>query len=303
MAVGYKFQTQWIKGRGKLLLLAMYTGGIGGSLFIISSLYNYVPGIILGFLILVIGKPLFHLIFLGRPERFIYAFKNIRGSWISRGIIGITIYAFIGGGYIYPYLDINIYNLINPILWQVLRYGSVGIALFLVMYDGFLISYTKAIPFWNIQTMKIIFPLTSFIGGLALNLFLLNWIETVVIHDFELYEIILLTLGSLVISIHIYLAKSRDKISNISALELIKGRYMYLFWIGILLGIIFPLFTASIILSDILVVKEIGRSMIGLSSTLELIGDFIIKFSLFSVGIYRSLVDDWSTPSIYQDTL
>lgn len=300
MAIGYKFQSQWIKGRGKLLLSALYTGGLGGSLFIISSLYNFIPGIILGFLILVIGKPLFHLIFLGKPKRFIYAFKNIRGSWISRGILVITIYAFIGGGYIIPY--INIYGIITPIIQLILKYLSISLAVFLIMYDGFLISYTKAIPFWNIQTMKILFPLTSFIGGLALNLFLLSLIE-VIIHDFELYEVILLSLGSIIIFLHILIAGYSDETSSISAYELIKGRYKHLFWIGLLFGIIIPLLTAINILLNIIPVGYIVRFTVGISSTLELIGDFIIKYSLFSVGIYRSLVKKWSTSSIYLDTL
>jgi len=42
--VTYTPQTEWIEGRGLLLWLAFYTGGLGGGLYLVSSYYDSFPG-------------------------------------------------------------------------------------------------------------------------------------------------------------------------------------------------------------------------------------------------------------------
>lgn len=90
-------QKEWIDGRGILLWLAFFLGGVGGGLYLVSLWFDSLWGLLLGWLIIAIGKTGTHLAYLGHPERFWRGFLRPKSSWVSRGLIFIILFAIFGG--------------------------------------------------------------------------------------------------------------------------------------------------------------------------------------------------------------
>jgi sulfite dehydrogenase (quinone) subunit SoeC len=66
----FTFQTEWVEGRGFLLVLAFFLGGLGAGLYLLSMYLNFFAGMVTGFLIVAVGKGGAHFMFLGKPWRF-----------------------------------------------------------------------------------------------------------------------------------------------------------------------------------------------------------------------------------------
>ncbi len=304
--MGYKFQTQWGKNRGILLLLAMYTGAMGGGAYLISiylaittSNQEFIIGAILGFLLLAIGKPVFHIMFLGRPERFLKAFSRPNSSWISRGIWGLTFFMPTAGIYIAPYMGIFTW-LRGTLIWQVGLWASIPLAFFLIMYDGFLLVASKGIAIWNNSLLAILFPVAAFISGLGVLIFYAAYFIGIAefIEVFEEYELTILLLGAFTIATYLYSVNYGDTTSKYSVYHLVKGKYSALFWFSLITAIALPILTN--ILGRYYI--HIPIEVIGLVALLELIGDLTLKYTILNVGVYRPLVDMWSRESIYDES-
>ncbi|MEE8452974.1 MAG: hypothetical protein V3R99_13695, partial [Thermoguttaceae bacterium] len=72
---GVVFQNEWAVGggpgrKGLLLLIALFAGNIGPGVYMVSCCCRFYPGLVAGFLIVLFGYALTHLLFLGRMERF-----------------------------------------------------------------------------------------------------------------------------------------------------------------------------------------------------------------------------------------
>ena len=59
--IKYTRQTEWIDRRGILLWLALYTGGLGGGLYLVSLYFNSFWGMLISWLIVAVLKGGFHL--------------------------------------------------------------------------------------------------------------------------------------------------------------------------------------------------------------------------------------------------
>ncbi len=299
MAVGYKFQTQWGRNRGILLLLAMYTGAMGGGAYLLSIYTGYILGAVIGYLILVIGKPVFHILFLGRPERFIKAFKRPNSSWISRGIWGLTFYIPIGGIYVAPYLGIMQW-LEGTFIWSLALWLSIPLAIFLILYDGFLLVASKGVAIWNNSLLAILFPVAALISGLGVLIFYTAYFIRIeqFLKLFEEHELTILLVGAFTIATYLYTVNYSDTTSRYSVFQLIKGRYSPIFWFSIATAIAIP------ILANILnrYYIHIPIQVIGLVALLELVGDLLLKYAILNVGAYRPLVPLWSKESIYDES-
>lgn len=298
MAIGYKYQDQWGRGRGILLLLAMYTGSAGGGAYALSYMFNYVEGLFAGLILLGLGKSLFHILFLGRPERFIKAFMRPNSSWISRGIWGLTLYIIFTSIYLSRYIGLGI--AIPGGLTLIAGPISFILSLFLIVYDGFLLVACKGIPVWNNSLIAILFPITALISGIAVMIFIAASIlkSELFIHIFEEYELTILLLGSFIILTYVYSTIHTDTASRYSVTQLIRGRYSKIFWLSILTAIILPI-AANISGRSII---HIPGMVIGIIAILELLGDLLLKYTILNIGVYRPLVQEWSRPSIYDES-
>lgn len=88
----YVSQKDWRLGE----LLAFYVGGVGAGLYVLSQFVNFMLGLVIGFILVVFGKNIAHLISSSRP---IYAIRSMARpgtSWISRGAYFILLFAIFG---------------------------------------------------------------------------------------------------------------------------------------------------------------------------------------------------------------
>ena len=92
--VDFESQREW----RWLIAIAFYVGGLGCGAFIISLYFDFMPGMIAGFLITAVLKGGAHVFYLGHPLRAWRAFTRPHVSWISRGLIfvfGFSIFGFL----------------------------------------------------------------------------------------------------------------------------------------------------------------------------------------------------------------
>ncbi|MDO8485554.1 MAG: NrfD/PsrC family molybdoenzyme membrane anchor subunit [Candidatus Limnocylindrales bacterium] len=101
--------------------------------------------------------------------RFLYAFRRPRQSWISRGVMIVSVLVLlrlvvalptVPGAEGLPWAD-------GSILGDGLRLLVLGFALAFVIYSGLVISSWNAIAFWNSALVPVLFVGFSFLGGLA----------------------------------------------------------------------------------------------------------------------------------------
>ena len=92
--VNYTPQTEWIEKRGILLWLAFFFIELGAGTFLISSLFNSLLGMIIGWLVCAVLGGGTHLLYLGHPLRFwrIYVSSGWKTSWISRGMYFVSLF-------------------------------------------------------------------------------------------------------------------------------------------------------------------------------------------------------------------
>src|SRR3990172_5141343 len=90
--VDFREQTEW----KWLIATAFFLGELGAGVFLVSMLVGYAPGMLLGLLLVLVGKNSAHLLYLGRPERFWRAVSHPATSWISRGFVAMIVLAVSG---------------------------------------------------------------------------------------------------------------------------------------------------------------------------------------------------------------
>jgi len=142
--VTYTPQTAWIERKGVLIWLALYAGILGGGMYFSALCFGSQPGMVLGWLIILIIKSGLHLAHAERPGRLWRMMLRPQTSWISRGLILTVLFIIFGA------LQIAF------ALWQTMRgaetlFGVVaGICAFgIIVYMGFTMSCVRGVPFWN----------------------------------------------------------------------------------------------------------------------------------------------------------
>jgi formate-dependent nitrite reductase membrane component NrfD len=164
-AYGYYRQVWW----NWLIGTAFFCGGLGGGLFLISLLTEYRPGMLLGYLIVMVGKNTAHLVYLGRPERFWRAALRPDRSWIARGIWACGLFGVSGAVLLLP-------AFLGP-AWQfaagitsAAKVIAIFSALVIMFYDGFVMNHSASIPFWNTHLLPLLILMYATLGGVTLSL-------------------------------------------------------------------------------------------------------------------------------------
>ncbi len=158
--LGYRHQDLW----GWKIAFAFFFGEVGAGFFFFSALYDYNPGMIIGWIMAAVLKPIALFMHLGVPVRFWRAIMGLKHSWISRGVFA-TIF-FTGFGFIHI---INQYAkvLSGPLATLVMVIAMVS-CLGVMIYLGFVLSYSPAIPLWNTGLMPLISLAYGLLGGVTL---------------------------------------------------------------------------------------------------------------------------------------
>ncbi len=282
----FTFQTEWVAGRGVLLVLAFFLGGLGGGLYLVSSLFDYYPGMVLSLFIVAVGKGGSHLLYLGKPLRFWRAFRRPQSSWISRGIIAVTAFAL--------FVALRLAPTVPGLSWlpwtvddPILRFLAGISALVLIAYTGFALGVVNAIPFWNTAVMPVLFTVYSLLGGVGLTLgLLLGWgsagMPLAFIERLVLWSMMV---AGFLLGVHLWVSFSTNRTAEYSVTQMTTGAVRLYFLGGVvILGLLVP-FVIAMLASRF----ELPHALLLLGVACELAGGFCLRYSILKAGVFFPL--------------
>ncbi len=235
--IHYRTQTDW-----KLVeVLAIYFGGVGTGLYILSQIFGYTAGMIVGYLLVIVLKNIAHLFASSKPFRSIRVLSQPRTSWISRGSYGIFLFAVLG------LLDIVIRlglvrfdSAVFPAIVSVLA----AIAAFIIMaYIGFVFTEARNIDFWHSSIVPVMFISHSVAMGYALLIILYALLQT----QTDFYKFawqFLISLGAAALMVYTFMSVMRhiSKSADEAVRILLHGKLAMMFWVGaIFAGLLVPI--------------------------------------------------------------
>ena len=273
--VGYRRQEAW----GWKIALAFFFGDVGAGTFFVSSFFNYMPGMIFGWILTTFFKPAALFMHLGQPLRFWRAIANVRTAWISRGIVGAIL--FTGFGFL---------HMVN-LKWALFGGFLGGLVFFLAMlgcfivmiYLGYVLSHSPSIPLWNTGLMPLISLIYGLMGGVTMTiLFGINSFlaaDPGALQFLKTTELILIAITFVMLLSMIHGAAYQSSTGMATVMQLIVGKYSkwflgYVVLVGIIGTGILAL-TGSAMITVLLLV-----------AIMELIGDFGLKMVLFKSALY-----------------
>jgi len=273
---GFRQQTEW----AGLIASAFFFGKVGSGLFIMSVFLPSRLGMLVGLLIVLVGKGGAHFLYLGRPWRFWRGLARPQSAWISRGIWAMGLMMVAGFAlFVVP---------TGSGLYMPLAIFAVICAFVVAVYDGFLLTSSPAIPIWNTALMPVMCMFYSFLGGTTMVMFMahLNLITLS-----EKYIAILpgLEIGLLGANLLIVLLFLVGSINTGSAGResfdlLVKGPYALPFFaLAIGVGLVFTLLMS-------IFGSHASTGVVGLITVADLIGHFFIFFLLLKVGVFKPVL-------------
>ena len=277
---GYGFYRQvwwnWLIGT------AFFCGGLGAGLFLISLGTDYRLGMVLGYLIVVIGKNTAHLLYLGRPERFWRAALRPDRSWIARGIWACGLFAVSGAILLAP--------VILGAAWQVsggiesaAKIVAICSGVVIMFYDGFVMNQSAAIPFWNTQLLPLLILMYATLGGVTLTITLsaLQNYESREVAWLEKAEPYLLIANFVLLCVYLLRMSRWTPAARETVRMWVKGRYARVFFgLIVAVGLI-----ATLALSLVQQQWQV-RGLSLLIAGCELTGDFSLLMLMLKSGLF-----------------
>lgn len=269
----------WAMGIGSgIFCLRQFLGFSGGGLFWGMNAID-----VIGLVLVAIGGIIL-ILDLGKPFRFLNSLLKPKNAWISRGAISDFIFLGIGILYVLPGLTPSL-PWSDAVFSEADAFGRILIVLaiffaFIIMiYPGFVLYYSKNIPFWNSILTPILFleyALTSSFGLLGL----MGALNGDMLPDI-FYILFTTTLVLTLLTTVLYILE-RKSVGNPCIDEsihcLLKGKASGWFWLSQILGIVVPILLLATRSDDFTVLLWSGICTI--------IGSFIFRYSQLIAG-YR----------------
>ena len=283
-SVAPRLQTIWGIREASVFFLE----GLSVTLFMAFAFLNVVPGMVLS-IALLIAAVLLLLSHLGHPMRAWLAILNFRYSWVSRGTVVIG--TFIGLGMVYVGMPAVLHIEMGESMTLALGLSLIVAGIFILLYPGFVMSASPAIPFWSSGLM----PVLSLINGLASGgmVVLLLYVTAILQVDTTVGSIDLVTLQQ---SVLIVLAMTTFTymvtMSNAGAAASLSATYLMtqeplLFWVlAVGGGLLLPI--AAIVLTLTFDVAPVGLLWVAVAT--RLVGDVAGRYAFLKGGIYEAVM-------------
>ncbi len=238
---------------------------------------------VVGYLIVVVGKNGAHLLYLGRPLRFWRAAWRPDRSWIARGIWATIIFAISGLAYMMPRLLGPAWQL--PPTAQAIAAGLAGIsALFLMFYDGLLMSASPAIAFWHTPMLPVLVLMYASLGGTTFSLVLRElWgFDNPVVPALLLQaERLLLLVNFLFLAIYLWRMSRWAPAARETVRLLLAGPYTRAF-----VGLVVSVGLVATFLLSFAAAGGETRWLLIVIATCELTGDYTLLLLLLKSGLF-----------------
>lgn len=285
--IGVKPQREW----GWLVISYLFLGGAGAGLFLISLYINHAWAGMLGLGVLILGTVLL-LLDLGRPKRFWRAFFRPWSSWISRGCFFITLMVLFGVLELAPRLmGLGFLWDSGGALGSTIRAVAATAAVLVMIYTGFVLSPSPAIPFWNSALFPAIFFAYSLLAGIDILILASPLLPggSLDLLSLERLQIYLALACLLLVLSHLSVMSSSAVAARESIRLLTRGKWGLLFLGGVIVaGLVVPL-----ALSWAVLWKSQTQAVFAFTvvlALLRLFGDYLFRFLVIRVGLYDPLL-------------
>lgn len=280
--VGYTTQKEW----RILILTAFFLGGVGGGLFLVASVANFVPGLILAWLIIVVGKGTTHLIFLGHPLRFwriLVSWSALKTSWLTRGMWGLVVFTPFGGLHILSSLG---WLPIGGAAGTLVLIIAMASAAWVMIYTGFVMAQSPAIPLWNTPLLPVLFMAYGLAGGVDLTMISLAAMGEEAASSIELAAIVLPVIIAVFVWAYLGLMSSSRAGAKEAVRMVTKGQLAVTFWsVVVIIGLVIPLIVA--IYAYFIGIPTAVAGIVGL---LSVVGCLFFRNTLLRAGVFETLI-------------
>jgi formate-dependent nitrite reductase membrane component NrfD len=274
---GYYRQVYW----NWLIGSAFFLGGIGGSTFLLSLITGFRPGMILGYLVVVVGKNTAHLTFLGRPERFWRAAMRPDRSWIARGIWATGLFAVSGFVCLLPQGRFAGWA-IPAVILSAVHVVAMASAFFIMFYDGFVMNSSPAIAFWNSKMLPLLILMYASLGGTTISLTLRELSGNDDPSVLPQVEHVLLVVNFLLLAGYLIRMSRWTPAARETVRLLLRGPYARIF-----LGLVIAVGLLATLVLSIVQQNVVGAPWLVLLIALcELTGDFALVMVLLKSGLF-----------------
>ena len=285
--IGIKPQREW----GWLVITYLFLGGAGAGLYLVALYVDHAWAAGLGLLVLLAGVTLLFLD-LGRPERFWRAFVRPQSSWISRGCFFIAL--LVGLGMLdlatrLPGLSVFLWGG-GTVFGTSIRVMAAVCAVLVMLYTGFVLSASSAIPLWNSAFFPIIFLAYSLLAGVDILLLGSPLLPGPLLDVLSLERIQTLLTGAclLLLATHFVITSSAGTAARESIRLLTRGRWAGLFLGGVVAaGLVIPLLLGGPVAWTS---GDHTPSVLAVLPVLRLLGDYLFRFLVIRAGLYDPLL-------------
>ncbi len=275
--IGYQPQREW----AWLIAAAFFLGKVGAGVFLISYFSDFKLGAVAGLLVVGVGKTTAHLLYLGRPLRFLRAIVGWRTSWISRGIIAMGLFVTCGLVYVAPYLGVSF---VGDGVASAFGIVAVIAAAFVMVYDGFVLKASRGVPLWDSYLMPVLVLFYALLGGVTLTLTLEVLRGEATTGRLDWLQVALLALNLVLIAIVVLNAQVRHAAAQYGSTLLTSGPLGWLF----LAGAVGVGLAGTLVLAGIAISTGSDVALV-LGSITDLAGHFFVFFSILRAGLHAPI--------------
>lgn len=274
--IGYQQQQEW----AWLIATAFFLGKVGGGLFMISFFTGFKLGALVGVLLVGVGKTAAHLLYLGRPERFLRAVWRWKSSWISRGIIAMIVFCICGALYVASYVHVTF---VPQGLADACGVVAVVFAFVLMTYDGFVLKASRGIELWDTYLMPLLMLCYATLGGIALTLALEVLDGAATTRQLEGLGIGLLLANAALLLIFLVASRLRGSAGELSVVLLTRDRFARVFIPAVVIAI-----GATLVLAAVSLVTH-DRAVLPVAAICDSLGQFFLFFAILRAGVHTPI--------------
>jgi hypothetical protein len=277
-------QREWIESKGMLLWLAFFFSEIGAGIYFVSLFINLREGLLVGLLMTLVLGGIFHMFYLGKPQRFWRIFLKPNTSELSRGVWVILAFAILG----FVQIAMSYSAAYQAVALSLPFKLVIGLLCILLIMHGFATMHVmKAIPSWN---SSVVLPL-SIVSGI--------WVGSQIVQSmilassgagydakaFETWSILLLLTYIGCILLYIWGTFHTSDTARISIADLVSGSGAKVFNTMILAGIVLPLIITIYMMS-----YEISLNLVVTRLLFVFVGDLLLRYGLMKKAYYTPLI-------------
>lgn len=265
----------------------LFLGGTGAATYFLGALWGSRVAEAFGVLLVAIGGMVTQLE-LGRPMRVWRAVARLRGSWMSRGVVFLSLFVLLGAISVLPAVPG-----LSGLPWgpataagAALRFLASVLALGVTFYSGMLLSSWPSIPFWNTPLLPLMMMAFSFAGGSGVVLAILS-LQTAPAAPARI-ELVVLSLTALsAASAVVYLTTmgSSTVASRAAVRMILRGERSVDFYLGLAgIGLCLPL---VLLLLDYRAGSMPSQMAVrGVTALALLVGGFMVRRIWLRAGVY-----------------